>query len=158
MVTLIIGKICSGKTTLARRLAREKHALLLSADELMTELFHHNEGEHFDLLSSGTKRYLHKKTLELARLGVDVILDWGFWTRSEREEVTRFYRESSVEFEWIYVDTPRERWLANIALRNELVGRGESEDYYVDAGLLAKLESRFELPTRGEVDVWYVNE
>jgi hypothetical protein len=47
-------------------------------------------------------------------------------------------------------------WHKNIDERNDriLEGNGGS-DFYVDAGLLEKLLSMFEMPKEDEIDVWY---
>ena len=47
-VILIIGRLCSGKTTYARKVAREEHAVHLNCDELMRTLFPEPLGEDYD--------------------------------------------------------------------------------------------------------------
>ncbi len=154
-IILLCGKICSGKTTLTRRLCAEKPYLQLSCDELMYELYRHQEGADFDALSARVKAYLHRKAIQAAHAGANVILDWGFWTRAERAEVTAMYRAEGIMPVWHYIDIPDDRWQRNIAARNTACERGETTDYYVDAGLLDKLAGRFEAPDPAEIDVWH---
>lgn len=156
-VILICGKICSGKGWYTRQLQRERNAVVLSCDEIENDLFHHGLGDRYDEISADIKRYLHKKAVEIARAGSTVILDWGFWGRAEREAASAYYREAGVPFEWHYVEISDEDWKRNIESRNRAVAAGETTDYAVDSGLLEKLQSLFETPTHGEIDVWYVN-
>ena len=87
-----------------------------------------------------------------------MVLDWGFWTKEERISVSRYYQSNGIAYEWHYVDVTDEIWKRNILSRNEAVVSGQSGDYYVDDGLLKKIESLFEIPTKDEIDVWYINQ
>lgn len=86
-----------------------------------------------------------------------MVLDWGFWTRTERTSVSNYYRSNCIAYEWHYVYVSDKAWELNIASRNKAVLSGKCEDYYVDEGLLYKMKSLFEEPNRDEMDVWYVN-
>lgn len=91
-VILICGKICCGKTTYAKKVAKEQNAVLLSCDEIMLTLF----GQYCDKqdeMVEKTTIYLLNKSIELFTVGVNVILDVGFWTRAYREEVNDFYKQ-----------------------------------------------------------------
>lgn len=156
-IILICGKICSGKTFYCKELLKRYSAVLLSCDEIESQIFHHSLGDRHDIVAEDIKKYLHKKAVEIVSVGVNAVLDWGFWTKSERDGVSDYYRSNGVEYEWHYVEVSDEVWARNIASRNEAVIAGKSEDYYVDEGLLDKIKSRFEPPNRDEIDVWYVN-
>ena len=80
-VFLICGKICSGKGFYTRQLKEKEHAVVLSCDEIENDLFHHDLGDRRDAISADIKAYLHKKAVDIARAGCNVILDWGFWSR-----------------------------------------------------------------------------
>lgn len=156
-VILICGKICSGKTFYCKTLQQANHAVLLSCDEIESQIFHHSLGEAHDLVAVDIQKYLHKKAVDIISAGCNVVLDWGFWTKAERIRTSAFYRSKGIEYEWHYVDVTDEIWKRNIASRNEAVLAGKSSDYYVDDGLLNKLNSLFEVPAQDEMDVWYVN-
>ena len=85
-----------------------------------------------------------------------MVLDWGFWTKAERQNVTCYYQSKGIEYEWHYVDVTDEIWKRNIFSRNKAVLSRESEDYSVDDGLLYKIQSLFETPSHEETDVWYI--
>ena len=145
-VILLCGRICSGKTTLARKLRAESKAVLLSVDEVMLAIFGTDAGTRHDEYAARVRKLLYEKSVELVEAGADVILDWGFWRRSDRDWARRFYGERNIPWEFRYLDPDREvreRW---IALRNEEVLRGDTDAYYVDEGLLNKMEAQFEEP------------
>lgn len=156
-IYLICGKICSGKTCYARRLKEKHGAVILSMDELTCALINNEQGSFYDALTRRAGLYLRSIAAETARAGANVILDWGFWTRESRADMSDFLNRSDVPYEWHYVDVPDALWQANIRERNSrvLAGNGGA-DFYVDEGLLNKLLSLFEAPGRAEMDVWYI--
>jgi predicted kinase len=154
---LVCGKICSGKSHYIKRLQADYHAVVLSCDELIKALFDAELKDQHDVILDRLKEYLYGKSLEILAAGASVILDFGFWTKAEREKVSGFYRSHGVELQWHYISISEEDWLKNIAKRNREVTAGVSSDYYVDDGLLCKLNGLFEVPERAEIDVWYEN-
>lgn len=155
---LICGKVCSGKTFYCKNLQQKYNAVLLSCDEIESQIFHHSLGEKHDIVAVDIQKYLHKKAIDIISVGSNVVLDWGFWTKEERISVSRYYQSNGIAYEWHYVDVTDEIWKRNILSRNEAVVSGQSGDYYVDDGLLKKIESLFEIPTKDEIDVWYINQ
>ena len=70
---LVCGRVCAGKTTYAKRLAREIGAVRLNADELMKPLFGEYLGNrHEEVLRQVTALLLEKAT-ECYENGVNVI-------------------------------------------------------------------------------------
>ncbi|MBR3106082.1 MAG: ATP-binding protein [Clostridia bacterium] len=152
-VYLICGKICSGKSTLAKSLAREKSAVILSCDEIMT-LFPQPDGdEAYAAVSEKVKSLLLRKAADIIACGANVILDWGFWYKAERAEIAAFFAEKRVPFSWYYLDISDARLRENIACRNAHPG---PSDYFVDEGLLQKCLSRFQSPDAEEARSWQV--
>ena len=155
-VILLCGKICSGKSVYARRLREELRAVVLSCDELMLTLFPEGAGEHHDALAERARQYQFDLALQLAGLGVNVILDWGFWTRQWRDEARAFFGTRGVPCQLHYVDAPPDIWHRHIEERNRAVLEGRTSAYFVDEGLLNKLAARFEAPGEEEIDLRYV--
>lgn len=155
-VILLCGKICSGKSTYAQALKREHPAaVLLSCDELMLTLFPDGAGTHHDVLALRARQYHFALSLEVLASGADVILDWGFWTKEWRQEARTFYAAHGVPCQLHYVDAAPDVWRRHIEERNRAVLAGQTGAYFVDEGLLSKLESRFEEPGDDEIDVRY---
>ncbi|MBQ8369414.1 MAG: ATP-binding protein [Clostridia bacterium] len=153
-VILICGKICSGKTTYAHLLRQRYGGALLSVDEIMLAMFGQHCGERHDEYAANTQRYLFAKSAELAETGIDVILDWGFWTKAGRDAARAFYRERDIPCEFHAIDIPDEVWHERLKKRNAEVRLDPTLAYYVDENLAAKFGSRFEMPDDSEIDVW----
>jgi len=84
---LMVGLPCSGKTTLAQKLEREQSALRLTTDEWHVRLFGQDaeEPEH-DARHGLIEAMLWNIASRALELGTNVILDFGFWAREERED------------------------------------------------------------------------
>ena len=152
-IYLICGKICSGKTYYAKELAKEKNALILSCDEL-SRIIDRNvsiDSDKYDIIAKELQRYLLLRAADISNHGVNVILDWGFWTERDRTAATFFLTEHGFRHEWHYLDISEERLKQNIEKRNSHL---TDSDYFVDEGLLEKCLSRFEVPDKKSIDVW----
>ena len=152
-IYLICGKICSGKTFYSKELAAGKNAIILSCDEL-SRIIDRNvtvDSDKYDSIAKELQSYLFRRAAEIANHGVNVILDWGFWTEQERTAVTFFLNDHGFEFEWHYIDVSEEQLRKNIEKRNASLSDSE---YFVDEGLLEKCLSRFEIPEKNCIDVW----
>ncbi len=154
-VYLICGKICSGKTWYAENLRERLSAVILSTDEVTYDLTDNQQGEGYDAFAKRVNEYLRKKAVQIVQAGANVILDWGFWTKTGRLEITEYFRTRDISYEWHYVDVSDEQWEKNIAERNRQIENGEGgSGFYVDEGLRNKVLSLFEVPAREEIDVW----
>lgn len=158
-IIAICGKICSGKSYYADKIKDKENAVILSTDEVTFDLFDNQQGENYNQLASRVNSYLMKKSVELVKVGCNIILDWGFWTSKIREEVSNYYKSHDIQCEWHYIDIDDTTWYKNIDERNKkvLLGDGGS-NFYVDDGLLKKVLSQFEVPSRNQIDVWYKND
>ena len=157
-VIMICGKICSGKSYYARALKEKENAVILSTDEATYDLINNEQGEFYNIFATRVNRYLRKKAAEIVHAGANVILDWGFWTKDGRNEISEFFAQHQVPFEWHYIDVSPERWQAQIEERNKRIEEGNGgSDFYLDEGLMNKLLSMFEEPKKSEMDVWHSN-
>ncbi|MBP3442344.1 MAG: ATP-binding protein [Clostridia bacterium] len=154
-VYLICGKICCGKTTYAQKLCNENNAVLLSVDEITLALFGQHCGDKHDEYVEKAEKYLLSKSMELIRKDINVVLDWGFWTKTERKAIKEFYKSNNVECELHYVNISDEVWKSRLYKRNNEVLANETSAYYIDDNLAAKFASIFEMPSEVEVDVFY---
>lgn len=89
-VHLLCGLPGCGKTTFARRLATERRAVILGHDERMVARHGTNPPEaQFATLAREVTAELWQEAAQAVTRGRDVILDWGFWTRAERDDARR---------------------------------------------------------------------
>ena len=152
-VYLICGKLCCGKTTYSQKISAEKDAVLLSVDEMTLTVFGQNSGEKHDEYVLNAKKYLLKKSLEFIDKNINIVLDWGFWTKKERDFTKDFYKSLGIDCEFHYIDISDDVWKARIERRNKTALTDETSAYYVDENLLMKFNSIFEAPGEDEIDV-----
>lgn len=155
-VMAICGKICSGKSYYAKQIKEKENAVILSKYEATYELIDNKQGEFYNVFAERVNKYLMKKAVEIVKAGCNVILDWGFWTKAERQETTKYFNQFGIDVEWHYIDIEQTRWEQLIEERNNKIQNGNGgSDFYVDEGLLNKILSKFEEPKREEMDIWY---
>lgn len=85
------------------------------------------------------------------------MLDWGFWTKAERNYAREFYGSRNIAFEIHYIDVSDEIWSERLNKRNREIEAGEVEAYYVDDNLAKKVENLFEIPGEDETDILYIS-
>ena len=153
-VFLICGRICCGKSVYAEKLRMENKAVLLSVDEIMLSMFGPYTGEAHDGYVERIQGCLFEKSVAIAAVGTNVILDWGFWTKQKRSQARAFYKDRGIACEFHYIDVSDEVWKERVEKRNRLAASGETAAYFIDRGLAAKFEAIFEAPEADEIDVW----
>src|SRR3954471_21175875 len=105
---LICGLPGSGKTTLAKQLAQEVHAVRLSPDEWKHALDIDYYDEEARVRLEGR---LWRLAQELLTFGQSVIMENGFWAREERDELRLAGRTLGASVELHYLDASvEEAW------------------------------------------------
>ena len=111
---VVSGLPGAGKTTLARALSQFHGAVHLQTDEWLS-------AQRLDLLDATlrrrTERMLWRHAQVLLDAGVDVILDFGAWSRLERERFRRGARGLGAEVELHCLDVPLEVRVRRVAAR-----------------------------------------
>ena len=153
-VYILCGKICSGKSTYSQQLRKDKKAVILSVDDITLTLLGQNGGDTLDVYVEKLEQYFFQKSVEIVETGINVILDWGFWTKRERDFAKEFYGSRGIEYEFHYISISDEEWHRRLDKRNKDVLEKKSDAYFVDEGLAEKFKSIFEIPGKEEIDVW----
>ncbi|MCR5806590.1 MAG: ATP-binding protein [Oscillospiraceae bacterium] len=153
-VFMMCGRICSGKSTYAQKLREQYSAAVLSVDEITLALFGQDAGDMLDTYVERTEEYLYRKSTELVEMGINVVLDWGFWRKAERDYAREFYGSKGIENEFVYIDISDDEWYRRLEKRNKDISENKSDAYYVDEGLAKKFANIFEKPAPSEIDTW----
>jgi len=147
-IYFICGFIGSGKTTYSSKLAEKMNAYRYTADEWMIPLFgEHMERDVFDSRLTSLKALFKTSSIRLLEMGVPVIFDFGFWKKSDRNEIVEWAEENSLEYELIYLDVSYEECCKRASQRNDI--RGE-KSYKMTPEMLEMFWSWFEVPTDAE--------
>lgn len=154
-VILLCGKICSGKSWYSKKIKDSLNAVIISPDEATYELLENKQGEFYDIFSKRLNKYLTKKVGEIASSGANVIYERGLWTKKERKDILEYYCSKNIECELHYICVDDETWKLNIFERNKSVKDGNKKYFYLDEGLMNKLEKLWEEPNDDEYDVIY---
>ena len=147
---LMVGLPCSGKTTLAQKLEQELAALRLTLDEWHIHLFGQDadEPEH-DARHRLIEAILWKIASRALELGTNVILDYGFWAREEREDYRLRAKQLGASSEVHYLDVPEDELLRRLEKRNS---RPSQESFLISKEAMKPWIAFFQKPTPDELE------
>ncbi|MBI3958279.1 MAG: AAA family ATPase, partial [Chloroflexi bacterium] len=140
----------AGKTTLAKKLEAERPALRLTPDEWIPVLYGENlSQEKLDSVREPVETMQWQVASAALRLGVDVVLDFGFWGRSEREDFRARAAALGAQTVICFLDISYAELSARLAARNASLPPGT---FHVSQAQLDLWWSWFEPPTPDELD------
>ena len=147
---LMVGLPCAGKTTLARQLEVERSALRLTPDEWQLRLFGQDadEPEH-DARHSLIEAMLWDVASRALALGTNVILDFGFWAREEREDFRAQAKRLGASSEVHFLDAPEAELLRRLAIRNSQPSPGS---FIISEESMRPWMAFFQKPTPDELE------
>ncbi len=116
---LMVGLPCSGKTTLAKALEKDLDALRLTPDDWQ-RFFFGQDATHpdHDQRHSKIEALQWQVAVRALERSVDVILDFGFWSRAERYDYTQRAAELGVSAKIHFLDVPFDELLRRVRIRN----------------------------------------
>jgi predicted kinase len=144
-VYFLCGKIGSGKSWTARRLASRGATMVFNLDELMEPLF-----------GQGLGRELYQRKLAICRdflfgladqaltAGLSVVFDYGFWSREDRRQAAERMRSWKQAFVYLPLDETEQ--LRRVEARNASADR----TYAFTPEQLRQLNAFFEEPGEDE--------
>ena len=143
-IVLCCGKVSSGKSTFARRLAAERGHFPFSADEWMRHFYGEPpEREVFDRQLGQCCEMIYRMAERLLVRGVDVVLDFGFWQRAERIAVRQRFEAAGHSCHLVYCAiAPAQQW----AFLQQRQAQATLDHFRFDAEGIATLNAFFEPP------------
>ena len=141
MITLICGRIGCGKT----HYARQMDGLLISIDAVMLDRYPPYLGDAHEAIGAQVRAELLETA---ASLPGDIILDWGFWKRSDRDSVRKFFHDRGRETHLIWIDIPEAELIRRREYRNTHLPK---DAYFIDENLARKCDPQFEPPMPDEI-------
>ena len=146
---LIVGLPCSGKTTFAKQLELEVSALRLTPDEWHTRLFgldleHPEHDARHDLIEA----IMWDVAARALQLGTNVILDFGFWGKSERIDYRARASQLGADSKVHFLDVPEQELLARLEIRNANLPAGT---FQIPASKLLEWMKVFQAPSEDEL-------
>lgn len=152
----MVGLPGSGKTTLAKQLEQKYMALRLTPDEWHIRLF----GQDYDPTKPSFDPIEHDRRHGLVEslmwdvaarvltMGQDVILDFGFWVVSQRDELRERAKELGTDMKIHFLNVPEEVLLTRLAVRNAQLPTGV---FYIPVTSLKEWVLIFEPPSPEEM-------
>jgi len=116
----MVGLPCSGKTTRAKELENELFAIRFTPDEWHVNLFGHDiaDPEH-DKRHYLIEDMLWQTAARALALGTNVILDFGFWVKEERDDYRARAKKLGARSEIIFMNVEEDELLKRARQRTE---------------------------------------
>lgn len=114
------GKMGAGKSTISKKIARDKNAILLSEDEIL-EQFYPNQIKTFDdylTYSNFIKPFIKSHVQNLLRVDTNVVMDFPGNTQKQRKWLSNIASEINVSHKLIYLNISDETCLQRLKQRN----------------------------------------
>ncbi len=144
---LMVGLPGAGKTIKAKELAVTHRALRLTPDEWMVVLFDGSQPEGKRDVLEGR---LITVALQALRLGTNVVLDFGLWSRDERSALRWLATSAGASGEVIYLPVDKDTQRARIAHRQTTAPHTTFPMTDADVDLW---RAQFEAPDAAELSV-----
>jgi predicted kinase len=141
----------AGKTTLARALETEHHALRFTPDDWLRELFPDQELKVSEGLRAAIEALHWAMALRALVIGCNVVLDFGLWGRDERDRFRSEARAVGARVVLCLLDPPREELVRRLAVRNADLPAGTFRipEHELDDAL-----AHFQRPTADELELY----
>jgi predicted kinase len=145
---LLCGKVASGKSTLARRLASGCNSVILSEDALLSGLYPEELKSLADFVrfSARLRQTIAPHIVELLRGGSSVVLDFHANTRNSRLWMRDLIEKAGCQHELHFLDVPDNVCKQRLKLRN---ASGEHE-FAVTEAEFDRISRHFHPPSAEE--------
>ena len=143
---LTVGLPGTGKTTAARRIEIERHALRLTKDEWVKALYGHENPPPAQDVIEGRLIEMGLRALEL---GNNVVIDYGLWSRNERSALRQAAADLGAIVKMQYFEIAPAEQRRRLAQRQIEAPR---TSWPMSDAELTQWAANFDIPARGELD------
>ena len=151
-IYLIVGLPGAGKTTRAKELELSESALRLTPDDWLFAIFHGDNPTRWRTKDRADQRdRIEGKLVEIgmraARLGINVVFDFGLWGKDERSALRWIADKLGVRAQVVYLPIDYEGQRRRIASRYET----EPAQFQMSDAELKQWQVQFQAPDQEEV-------
>ena len=143
-VYLLCGLPGSGKTTYAKKLEEQGAARLTVDEEVFNRVGKNFNSESLDQHEKNIKEEYKERLRKEIQERRSVVLDYGFWKKSERDEYKQLAEELGGEWKLYFFDVPSDILKSRVVLRNE---NDSENNHVISEELLERFILGFEKPT-----------
>lgn len=118
---VICGFIGSGKTTFARKLEIETGALRITKDEWIIKIYGNKvtSDKNFEVYDKKITELAKDIAFKILKSGGDVIIDEGFWVKSQRDDIKKKILNIGAKPILYYVECPVEKMRERVVNRSK---------------------------------------
>lgn len=146
---VICGFIGAGKTTFARKLEKETGAIRITKDEWIIKIFGNRitSDKNFEAYDKNMTELATDSAFKILKSGKDVILDEGFWVRSQRDDIKKKVISTGAKPILYYVECPIEKMKERVINRSK---NPSADSFEIDEEMFDTYLKYWEPPTKEE--------
>lgn len=146
---VICGFIGAGKTTFARKLEKETKAIRITKDEWIIKIFGNKitSDKNFERYDKNITELATDIAFKILKSGKDVIIDEGFWVKSQRDEIKKKILNLGAKPILYFVDCSIEK------MKNRVINRSKKppiDSFEINEKMFDKYLNFWEPPTKEE--------
>ncbi|MBI2621537.1 MAG: AAA family ATPase [Candidatus Levybacteria bacterium] len=146
-VIMVCGLPGAGKTTFAKKLEKERKAVRFCPDEWIIPLLKDpTDMDEAKRIRTPLEKLMFEQAIILANLGVNVILENGFWTKVDRDHHKVQLKKAGLRIELFFLDAPLNVLWERVKKRNK-----KDYPFKVSLAYLKKWHKIFGPPTEEEI-------
>ncbi|MDO8657655.1 MAG: AAA family ATPase [Candidatus Levybacteria bacterium] len=118
---VICGFIGAGKTTFARKLENETGVIRITKDEWVIKIFGNKitADKNFEVYDKNVTKLARDISFKILESGGDVIIDEGFWEKSQRDEMKKKIFSIGAKPIFYYVECPVKKMRERVVSRSK---------------------------------------
>lgn len=146
---VICGFIGAGKTTFARELEKETKAIRITKDEWMVKIFGNKitTDKNFEEYDKNMIQLSRDFALKLLKSGNDVIIDEGFWAKSQREGIRKKITGAGARPVFYYVECSFSEMRKRVVSRS---GNPDSNSFEISGEMFDSYLQFWQTPDKSE--------